>query len=156
MAPRSIPGTIPASMIPDVMRAAGFYPSQADVAVMMAHLGFMAASRDLDEIQQVSFDDLLCLYANHRPLVEASQEDIAKAFLALGANPNNGKLTRDQLLNLLQQIGEPLGVEELTAALATLTGVSKLAKTMPNLVDAAAFSSDVLGFEREEIASPTA
>jgi len=98
----------------------------------------------------------LCIHANHRPLVEATQEDIAKAFLTLGANPNNGKLTRDQLLGLLQQIGEPMGVEELTDALATLTGVDKLAKTMPNLVDAAAFSNDVLGFEREEIASSPA
>ena len=49
MAPRSVPGTIPASLVPDVLRAAGFYPSQADVDVMMAHLAFIAAFRDLGD-----------------------------------------------------------------------------------------------------------
>ena len=122
---------------------------------MSAHLDFMAASRDLDALDPVCFEDLLCLYANHRPLVEATQADIARAFLALGANPNTGRLTRDQLLNLLQQLGEPMDVAELSAVMAELTGVKKLAKSMPNTVDAAAFASDVLGFEREEAVPPS-
>ena len=149
MSARSVPGTVPASMLPDIFRAAGYYPSQADIAVILSHLAFIASSRDLDSIENVTFEDLLCLYANHRPLVEATQEDIAKAFLALGANSNNGKVTRDSLLKALQEVGEPMDIAELTAALSALTGVKKLNKTMPNALDAVTFASDILGFEKD-------
>ncbi|GAX79688.1 hypothetical protein CEUSTIGMA_g7129.t1 [Chlamydomonas eustigma] len=149
MAARSIPGTIPAAMLPDMMRAAGYYPSEADIAVMNTHLGFIAASRDLDSIENVGFEDVLCLYANHRPLVEATHEDIVQAFLALGANPNNGKLPRDQLITLLQQIGESMSMEELSSTLDSLTGMRKAVKALPHTVDAPSFASDILGFERD-------
>ncbi len=149
MAPRATPGTIPASMLPEMMCAAGFYPTQAEIAVMRSHLAFMAASRNLDVIEDVSFEDFLCLYANHRPLSDATHDDIVQAFSAMGANPNNGKLTRDQLLGLLQQVGEAMAVEELTAALEKLTGAKKLTKSMPHTIDAGTFSADVLGFDRE-------
>mmetsp|Transcript_12567 Transcript_12567/g.27123 ORF Transcript_12567/g.27123 Transcript_12567/m.27123 type:complete len:896 (+) Transcript_12567:296-2983(+) len=147
MAPRQISGTVPAAMVPDLMRAAGFYPSEADIANINNHIAFIAHSRDLDAMEAISFEDLLCLYVNHRPLTEVTQEDIVKAFIALGANPNNGRIGRDQLMSLLQTIGEPMDNQELLQALQALTGASKLSEVMPHSVDAQQFATDVLGFE---------
>jgi Ca2+-binding EF-hand superfamily protein len=136
-------------MLPDMMRAAGYYPSEGDISVMNSHLSFIAASRDMNAIKNIEFEDVLCLYANHRPLLEATHEDIVQAFLALGANPNNGKLPRDQLITLLQQVGEPMSMEELSSTLDSLTGMKKAVKSLPHTEDATSFASDILGFERE-------
>eukprot|EP00955_Chlamydomonas_euryale_P100299 365274-Chlamydomonas_euryale.AAC.3 len=43
---------------------------------------------------------MLCMADAH---AQVSQHDINKAFLALGANPNNTRIGREALLNVLQQ-----------------------------------------------------
>ncbi|KXZ56881.1 hypothetical protein GPECTOR_1g795 [Gonium pectorale] len=119
---RAVPGTVPLEVVPDLMRAAGFYPSEADVAQLMAHASYLAHARNLDALPGVSFADLLCLYINHRPLFNVTAGDIAAAFKELGARGDPAKLSRDQLLALLQGAGEPLSADELAAALGALTG----------------------------------
>ena len=81
-----------------------------------------------------------------------SQEDISRAFLALGANPNTGRLGREQLLTMLQQLGEPIDAQELLGIMKQLTGCEKLSQAMLHMVDAPRFATDVLGFEEEKAA----
>lgn len=144
MAPRSITGQVAVSMVPDLMRAAGCYPSEDDISVLMNHITYLAQCRDLDSLEEISFEDLLMLYINHRPLNDVSQEEISAAFSVLSGN---GRLNREQLLNTLQEAGERMGVEELQEVLRVLTGAGRMAEAMPGSVDADVFSSDVLGFE---------
>ncbi len=77
-------------MVPDLMRAAGFYPSQYDIEALQAHLSYLAHGRDLDELPGVSFEDLLYLYVNHRPLFNVTHADIVAAFNELGARGEPG------------------------------------------------------------------
>lgn len=115
-APREIKGTIPATMLPDLCCAAGFYPSKSDVADMMSHISFMSQIIDRDIAEGLTFEDVLAIYVNFRPLQEVSQDDIARAFLALGANPNTGRLARDNLLgDILQKSGEAMSLAEVQA-----------------------------------------
>ncbi|KAG1654648.1 hypothetical protein FOA52_010276 [Chlamydomonas sp. UWO 241] len=159
MAPRSMPGRVPVSMLPDLMRAAGYYPSEAEVAAMTAHVSFLASSREAtgslgdDAFAQptsVAFDDVVCLYSNHRPLAEVSQADIDAAFIALGANPNTTRIGRDAVLNLLQTVGEPMSAHELLGCLHALTGAAKISDAIPHNIDARKFATDVLGFDDEQ------
>ncbi len=70
-------------VVPDLMRAAGFYPSEADIDHLLNHIQYMAHGRDLDSLPAVSFADLLCLYVNHRPLFNVTHADIMQAFREL-------------------------------------------------------------------------
>jgi hypothetical protein len=72
--------------------------------------------------------------------------------MALGANPHNGRLGREQLLQLLQSAGEPMDASELLEALQLLTGAHKLSEAMPHNVDSQKFSTEVLGFEADVVA----
>ncbi|PNH12440.1 WD repeat domain-containing protein [Tetrabaena socialis] len=144
-------GLVPAEMVPDLMRSAGFYPSEADVDHLANHMAYMAHGRDSEAMGQVSFADLLCLYINHRPLFNVTTADIAAAFQQLGVRGENGKLQREQLLALLGGTGEAMSGEELAAALAALTGAPTPEKAMPPAVTAAQFSADVLGFDTDAV-----
>lgn len=134
-------------MVPDLMRAAGFYPSEAAVRDIMSHISFLASARDLDELKHVDFDTFLCLYVNHRPLFEVTAEELAAAFAALGAPPAHGRLSREALLTCLQKLGEPMSPEELVGALLALTGHENVQDALPHALDAHTFSAEVLGFE---------
>jgi Ca2+-binding EF-hand superfamily protein len=147
-APRAIRGTVPASMLPDLCCAAGFYPSKGDVADMMSHITFMSHVNDRDTSEGLTLEDVLAIYVNFRPLQDVSQDDLARAFLALGANPNTGRLARDNLLgDILQKSGEAMTLTEVQEIIKALTGATKLSKSMPNQIDANAFASDILGFD---------
>ena len=78
--------------------------------------------------------------------LQVSQEAIEKAFEALSSNAS-GRINRDQLTALLQQVGEPMLDKELLHALQVLTGESRISDALPALVDPHSFSTDVLGFD---------
>ncbi|KAG2448277.1 hypothetical protein HYH02_006861 [Chlamydomonas schloesseri] len=154
--PRAVPGTVPVDLVPDLMRSAGFYPSESDIDNLLHHVQYMAHSRNLEALDAVSFADLLCLYINHRPLFNVTHADIVAAFKELGGRGDPAKLSREQLLSLLQSTGEPMSGEELTAALAALTGAHAPEKAMPASVAAEQFSADVLGFDTTEAGAEAA
>ncbi|MEW5317091.1 MAG: hypothetical protein WDW38_008421 [Sanguina aurantia] len=126
---RHIPGTAPVSMLPDLMRAAGYYPSNAG-----------------ERADTISFEDMLTLFINHRPLAAVTQASISDAFDRLGANAE-GKLSRDQLCQMLTHSGEEMTTEELKAALIILTGADSVRHALPGQVNSKSFASDVLGFD---------
>jgi Ca2+-binding EF-hand superfamily protein len=135
-------------MVPDIMRAAGFYPSASAIQDVHAHIAFLAQARDLDSLQEVDLTTFLMLYINHRPLFDVSAEDLAAAFTALGAPASTGRLAREALLTHLQQAGEKMEAEEMVAIVRALTGKDYVSEAVPHTVDAASFSAEVLGFER--------
>eukprot|EP00798_Chlamydomonas_sp_ICE-L_P020374 gene20374-27144_t len=105
MAPRGISGKVAVSMVPELLRAAGCYPSEEDISVLNNHVRYIASHQDLDTLEEISFDELLALYINHRPLHDVSQEEISAAFAVLTPN---GRMGREQLTNALQESGEKM------------------------------------------------
>jgi hypothetical protein len=155
-------GRVPVSLLPDLMRAAGYYPSNADIDSLMAHVAFLAAMVPDDEAaisssggnsgsskpeaqreadaaaaaagggaggagsrigsaissslkqaeaaatkqqqqqdagkrwqvampEGIDFDTFLCLYVNHKPVLEVSLQQIEQAFSTLGAGTAAGE-----------------------------------------------------------------
>lgn len=131
-------GKVPVSSLPDLMRAAGFYPSLADINSLLAHVKFLSDTAPADDAgivgsdgavivsttdsagsrqgsasgtkqqaaetgsqaagvsaaagqDSVDFETFLCLYVNHRPVAEVSQQQIEQAFQALGADTAAGQ-----------------------------------------------------------------
>lgn len=76
----------PVSMLPDLMRAAGYYPSNAGIETLKRHVAFLAYARDQERADMITFEDMLTLFINHRPLVAVTQANISDAFAQLGAN----------------------------------------------------------------------
>ncbi|KAJ9526919.1 hypothetical protein QJQ45_017710 [Haematococcus lacustris] len=150
MGERHITGLVPVSMVPDIMRAVGFFPSEAEVHNLMNHIAFIAQSHDLESLTHLDFTTLLSLYVNHRPLIDVAAEDLAAAFAALGAPAAHGRLQREVLLSQLQKSGEKMAPEELVAVLQALTGQDHVLDAIPAALDAATFSAEVLGFEETE------
>lgn len=44
-----IAGKVPVSILPDLMHAAGYYPSQADIASLLAHVKFLTDTAPADD-----------------------------------------------------------------------------------------------------------
>lgn len=147
MAARDVRGVVPVAMVPDLMRAAGYYPSESSIRDIMNHISFIAHSRDQDGLTHIDFATFLQLYLNHRPLFDVSAEDLAAAFAALGAPAPHGRLSREALLVALQQAGERMSGEELLGVLQALTGAERAQDALPPVMDAHTFRAEVLGFD---------
>lgn len=57
-----------------------------------------------------------------------------------------GVVPNQQLLQLLQQGGEPMAADELQRVLQTLTGAETPESATPALMDAQTFTREILGF----------
>ncbi|KAF5841782.1 WD40-repeat-containing domain protein [Dunaliella salina] len=148
--PRNIQGTVPVSMVPDLMRAAGFYPSNAAISDIMHHISFVAQCHDMDKLHHVDLETFLMLYSNHRPLFDVSTEDITAAFVAFGKEAPGGRMHRDKLLAVLRQFGEAVHEDEIAESLQALTGEERAEAALPPLLDAQVFANEILGFEEQE------
>lgn len=102
--------------LPDLMRAAGHYPSEADKGSLLAHVRFLADMAPADDaavcstsgarggsnpgscMQQpaasagVDLDTFLLLYLSHRPVVDFDRQQVEAAFKALGATTAAGRV----------------------------------------------------------------
>lgn len=108
-----LPGRVPVAALPDLMRAAGHYPSEADKGSLLAHVRFLADMAPADDaalcstsggrggsnpgsgMQQpaasgVDLDTFLLLYLSHRPVVDFDRQQVEAAFKALGATTAAG------------------------------------------------------------------
>jgi cilia- and flagella-associated protein 251 len=128
---RGITGRVPVDMVPDVMRALGYYPSNFEIRDMKHEV--KRKRKD-----SVSLSDLVHLYVNHKPVQEVSLEDLHHAFVALGAEPITGSLKWEYLRLMLFRIGEPLSDQEMTKCMQSLTdnplngreGMSRISRSL--------------------------
>jgi len=137
---RQVSGVIPLDEVPDMLRALGYYPSNFDVRDLVHEM-----SRKGKE--HVTFEELVRLYVNYKPVAGVSQSQIEAAFEALGAEPMTGIITASSLISQLKRIGEPLSDAELTKCIEALTGAKLTGKED---FTAASFADKVLGFAAEE------
>jgi hypothetical protein len=106
----------------------------------------------------VSFDEFLMLYINHRPVVGVSPAQIADAFRVLSASLGAGAgadapaagdpaIDREALMRALKVHGETLGPADLAQCLQALVGVSEVDQVLPDKVSGQEFAETLLGFE---------
>lgn len=141
-AERRVEERVTAKELPDLMRALGYYPSERDIADMMAELDSRGLGAGTDG--KVPFRDFLNLYTNYRPVFGVQKEHIEQAFAALA--PGGGMLSTKDLLQVLTTMGDKMSVEEVERCLLNLLG-EEGAEQLPAQVDAHTFAELWLGFE---------
>lgn len=112
-------GRVPVAALPDLMRAAGHFPSQADTDSLLAHVRFMADLAPADDAlvcsgsgggggagggdrsvaqqaaaEGVDVDTFLLLYLSHRPVVDFDKQQVEAAFRTLRATTAAGEVPR--------------------------------------------------------------
>ncbi|KAJ6656688.1 hypothetical protein lerEdw1_003575 [Lerista edwardsae] len=126
MEPRKVSTHIPLEQVPFVMRAIGFYPTEAQVEDMLNEVKFSEYLETGKQVTSINLGDFIKLYINHRPAFGLSVKEIEHAFQVLGYEKPNGETTinRDDLLFVLQRRGEHFTEIELAECLTTLLGVN--------------------------------
>jgi WD40 repeat protein/Ca2+-binding EF-hand superfamily protein len=150
---RHITGEVPLELVPDLMRALGFYPSQHQVADMLFELKYLRYDRTGQTNSSINLEDFILIYVNHRPVHGLNQAQISEAFTALGADEVAGLIDINTLLNSLKHSGETFTEQELVLVLENLVGDSDLRHRLgQNEMNAVDFAELVLGFDGGEAA----
>lgn len=144
---RQITGQVSLDTVPNLMRALGYYPSQAEIQDMVDELEHQAAIKVKPVPTSIDFNSFVSLYIRYRPEVPISQNELEAAFQVLGGA--TGKVNREKLVELLLSRGEPLNEEELTDTLQLLVGTDNIEEVFSSTVDSKSFAA-VLGLEEVE------
>ncbi|CAM9398729.1 unnamed protein product, partial [Phaeothamnion confervicola] len=163
--PRDVTGRVPLSALPELMRALGYYPSEAEITDMTAearYANFTATGQTETSIDLASF---LRLFVNHRPVFPVSKQSLDAGAGAAGSGPGAvARISTRRLVDMLtggsgsggNRGGEPLGREELERCLEVLTGEPSLSGSGGGAGggggsgsgwDAGEFAQRILGFE---------
>ncbi|KAJ8603503.1 hypothetical protein CTAYLR_005116 [Chrysophaeum taylorii] len=171
---RKCDGTIHIADVPVIMRAVGFYPSETDIANMVAEIRYSEFATTGEIVDRVRMDDVLKLYVNHkptRPIDLAQIQDalaVARAHIPPRADgaENPSTTTRDDrgsfstedpktttmnwegLQNLLKAHGDKMSQDELDMCTAALKGHPLPADTALSQDD---IIHDVLGFDEVSV-----
>jgi len=141
---RVLDGTLPAEMIPDLMCALGFFPTQLEIKNMITEIKYSKFSETGEAVDRVGFEDFVKLYVNHRPVFAVGPEQILTAFDAMKRQDEAG-VQRDALIELLTKNGEKMTVEEIEDCLQKLVGQRSIGEVLPEELDATEFAHNILG-----------
>lgn len=97
-------GSISATELSTVMKSLGLTPNETDVLDLMNEI-------DQDGNNEIDFDEFLSLMARQAG-VKDSEQEIIEAFKVFDKN-GDGHISKSELQNVLQSIGEKLTEEEL-------------------------------------------
>ena len=97
-ADREITGRVPFEQTADLLRAAGYYPSESQAAEIVEELRYEQHYATGELEPSLTFDAMIRALVNHRPVVGLGPEDVTDAFGKLGAGPTTGLLTHKELL----------------------------------------------------------
>ena len=67
-------------VVPNLMRALGYYPSESEVGDMMVELQQEASEAGLPPPTSVDFERFIALYVNHRPVFGVGKDQLAVRF----------------------------------------------------------------------------
>ncbi|KAI8804403.1 WD40-repeat-containing domain protein [Cladochytrium replicatum] len=127
---RQITDRVDIDQVPLIMQAVGFYPTEQQIEDMINEVKYRDVERTGELLHSVTFDELIRLYINHRPVADLSQSDLEVALAhAKQLEPGHldpvetiGKLNLDSMLNregllaLLQQYGETFSASDFNKA----------------------------------------
>ena len=144
---REITGTVPLQEIPNMVRALGYYPSEEEVANMVAEIKYATFTETGEAQEVIDLDTFIKLYINHKPVFGTSKTEIEEAFGVLG-DMDWGKMVK-----LLKERGEVIEEADLKNMLTALMGTSEGEEVLGNLserLSADDFADKVLGFSEVE------
>eukprot|EP01119_Soliformovum_irregulare_P015157 TRINITY_DN4224_c1_g1_i3.p1 TRINITY_DN4224_c1_g1~~TRINITY_DN4224_c1_g1_i3.p1 ORF type:complete len:531 (+),score=134.78 TRINITY_DN4224_c1_g1_i3:2-1594(+) len=149
--PHSLGSRFAVTELPGVMRALGFYPTEKELADLINEVrleSFTAGNGQDDAPLEIDLLTLVRLYVNHRPVFGVGRAEIEGAFEKL-AGSKKGSLTKDAMMELLQQHGETMTKAEIDDIFTSLLGGDWNAKLSEN-ISAKVFAEDLLGFEESD------
>jgi hypothetical protein len=146
--PRNVKLEVPLAEVPNLMRALGYYPTEADVENLVSEVRYADYTATGELKEMVTLDELVQLYVNHRPVLGVGKSQIEDALKIL-AEATAGVAHADSMdwhtvSRTLTSKGEALSASELETCLLALTGDN----TYPHdVVTVDGLAHEVLGFE---------
>ncbi|XP_018056834.1 PREDICTED: WD repeat-containing protein 66-like [Atta colombica] len=136
-AARIISDTVVVEQIPNLMRAIGYFPTNKEIENIMTEVYYKRYVETDKLLQEITFEEFVRLYVNHRPVFAIYMRHIKEAFHTFieedSDSMKNLTLTREQLVDILlggtvsktlleedKPIGELLTLEEAYTYLKTL------------------------------------
>ncbi|KAG5307000.1 CF251 protein, partial [Acromyrmex insinuator] len=136
-AARIISDTVVVDQISNLMRAIGYFLTDKEIENIMTEICYKRYVETDKLVQEITFEEFVRLYVNHRPVFEICMRHIKEAFRMLikenSDSIKNPTLTRKQLVDILlggtvlktllkedESIGEPLTLQEAYTNLKTL------------------------------------
>ena len=147
-------GTVRLADIPCLMRALGFYPSEAEITNILAEVRYSIFTSTGEIVEDISLDDFIKLYVNHRPTKGDTPQsvdlrDLQNALKTIQAymeneQPDDTAFAWGNLRDLLISNGDKMSHDEISMCLAALQGNPNLDSKL--LLTHDEFINDVLGF----------
>merc|ERR1712124_58987 len=103
-------GSIPLSDMGTVLRSLGQNPTEAELAALVEEV-------DKDKSGTIEFDEFVDLMARTNKTQEQMEEEIKNAFLTFDAD-GSGFIDRDELVNVLTTMGDPVDEETINGMIA--------------------------------------
>lgn len=118
---RCLDGSMPVKELPDLMCALGYFPSKLEIDNMTNEVKYSKLAETGEFTTKLTFEELVKLYVNHRPVFAIGSPEIERSFHAL---KSDGPLPKATLIDLLTLRGEKMTVEEISQCVEVLTGQS--------------------------------
>merc|ERR1712225_230603 len=103
-------GSIPLSDMGAVLRSLGQNPTEAELQALMEEV-------DKDKSGTIEFDEFVDLMARTNKSNDQMEEEIKNAFLTFDAD-NSGYITREELVETLTTMGDPVDEETINGMIA--------------------------------------
>lgn len=137
--PHEIPQEVPISEVVPLLCALGYYPTQYESDLIRNEIQYSKFIETNEKTETIDFQTFLRLFLNHRPVVPPSLDEIENAFRILGAD-QDGQLSTEELINLLQSSGEAMSVDDIDKCIEILVG-----QPLPSHMNSYEFVESVLG-----------
>merc|ERR1712146_86167 len=103
-------GSIPIADMGTVLRSLGQNPTEAELAALVEEV-------DKDKSGTIEFDEFVDLMARTSKSKDQMEEEIKNAFLTFDAD-NSGYITREELVETLTTMGDPVDEETINGMIA--------------------------------------
>ncbi|KAI9206352.1 WD40-repeat-containing domain protein [Polychytrium aggregatum] len=161
---RVIDENVKISEVPSIMQAMGYYPSSLEIDDMLNEIRYSGLSGSGPIKNDITFEDLIKLYINHRPVADHTFAQIESALAVAhrlepgepapsGPTPKLGpteKMSKFALMALLQQYGEPMSMEDFEVAMNALLMNTDYDGQLPDLFTAPEFIGGILGLQPKD------
>ncbi|XP_020282055.1 WD repeat-containing protein 66-like isoform X2 [Pseudomyrmex gracilis] len=78
--PRVVSDTVVVEQIPNLMRAVGYFPTNEEIENMLTEVCYKRYVKTGELVEEITFEDFVRLYANHRPAFGIGARRIREAF----------------------------------------------------------------------------